>query len=235
MVERRMTESNQGEERRVLMIALSLNATMFVVGIVAGMLAKSTGLIADSLDMLADAGASYIAMVAIRRGGLFKARAATVSGTLLLMLGIGVLGEAIYRGLLQTAPRTGIMLAVAFLSLTVNSTVLYQLGKFRRQAVHMRATWIFTRADVIANIAVILSAMAISLTRLNLLDTIVGGGSVSTSAKRRGRFCEKPVKLLRLKSDNRILVCRLQGSNFLFNDEIFDSLSDTVADRTYLL
>jgi Co/Zn/Cd efflux system component len=175
MVERRMTESNQGEERRVLMIALSLNATMFVVGIVAGMLAKSTGLIADSLDMLADAGASYIAMVAIRRGGLFKARAATVSGTLLLMLGIGVLGEAIYRGLLQTAPRTGIMLAVAFLSLTVNSTVLYQLGKFRRQAVHMRATWIFTRADVIANIAVILSAMAISLTRLNLLDTIVGG------------------------------------------------------------
>lgn len=171
-----MTESNQGEERRVLMIALSLNATMFVVGIVAGMLAKSTGLIADSLDMLADAGAYYIAMVAIRRGGLFKARAATVSGTLLLMLGIGVLGEAIYRGLLQTAPQTGIMLAVAFLSLTVNSTVLYQLGKFRRQAVHMRATWIFTRADVIANIAVILSAMAISLTRLNLLDTIVGGG-----------------------------------------------------------
>ncbi len=122
----------------MLTIALSLNATMFVVGIIAGVLAKSTGLIADSLDMLADAGAYGIALIAIRRGGLFKARAATVSGVMLLMLGIGVLGEAIYRVLLQTSPQTGIMLTVAILSLAVNSTVLYQLGKFRRRAVHMR-------------------------------------------------------------------------------------------------
>jgi cation diffusion facilitator family transporter len=171
-----MTDANQGAERRVLTIALSLNALMFVVGIIAGVIAKSTGLIADSLDMLADAGAYGIALVAIRRGGLFKARAATVSGVMLLMLGIGVLGEAIYRGLLQTSPQTGIMLTVAMLSLVVNSTVLYLLGKFRRRAVHMRATWIFTRADVIANAAVIISAVVISLTRLNILDAIVGAG-----------------------------------------------------------
>jgi cation diffusion facilitator family transporter len=171
-----MTDANQGAERRVLTIALSLNALMFVVGIIAGVIAKSTGLIADSLDMLADAGAYGIALVAIRRGGLFKARAATVSGVMLLMLGIGVLGEAIYRGLLQTSPQTGIMLTVAMLSLVVNSTVLYLLGKFRRRAVHMRATWIFTRADVIANAAVIISAVVISLTRLNVLDAIVGAG-----------------------------------------------------------
>jgi Co/Zn/Cd efflux system component len=69
-----MTEANQSEERRVLMMALPLNATMFVVGIVAGVIAKSTGLIADSLNMLADAGAYGIALVAIRRGGLFKPR-----------------------------------------------------------------------------------------------------------------------------------------------------------------
>jgi cation diffusion facilitator family transporter len=171
-----MTDANQGAERRVLTIALSLNALMFVVGIIAGVIAKSTGLIADSLDMLADAGAYGIALVAIRRGGLFKARAATVSGVMLLMLGIGVLGEAIYRGLLQTSPQTGIMLTVAMLSLVVNSSVLYLLGKFRRRAVHMRATWIFTRADVIANAAVIISAVVISLTRLNILDAIVGAG-----------------------------------------------------------
>jgi Co/Zn/Cd efflux system component len=95
---------------------------------------------------------------------------------ILLVLGLGVLGEAIYRGLLQTSPQTGIMLTVAGLSLAVNSTVLYQLGKFRRRAVHMRATWIFTRADVIANAAVILSALVISLTRLNFVDAIVGAG-----------------------------------------------------------
>lgn len=169
-----MTEANQIEERRVLMMALSLNALMFVVGIVAGVIANSTGLIADSLDMLADAGAYGIALVAIRRGNFFKARAATVSGSFLLVLGIGVLGEAVRRALLETSPQSSIMLAVASLSLVVNSTVLYQLGKFRHRAVHMRATWIFTRADVIANLAVILSAVLIAWTRLNVLDSIVG-------------------------------------------------------------
>lgn len=169
-----MTEANQIEERRVLMMALSLNALMFVVGIVAGVIANSTGLIADSLDMLADAGAYGIALVAIRRGNFFKARAATVSGSVLLVLGIGVLGEAVRRALLETSPQSSIMLAVASLSLVVNSTVLYQLGKFRHRAVHLRATWIFTRADVIANLAVILSAVLIAWTRLNVLDSIVG-------------------------------------------------------------
>jgi Co/Zn/Cd efflux system component len=106
------------------MVALSLNAIMFVVGIIAGVIAKSTGLVADSLDMLADAGAYGIALVAIRRGGLFKARAATVSGLMLLVLGLGFLLDAIYRGLLQTSPQTGIMLTVAGLFLAVNSTVL---------------------------------------------------------------------------------------------------------------
>ena len=169
-----MTEANQIEERRVLMMALSLNALMFVVGIVAGVIANSTGLIADSLDMLADTGAYGIALVAIRRGNFFKARAATVSGSFLLVLGIGVLGEAVRRALLETSPQSSIMLAVASLSLVVNSTVLYQLGKFRHRAVHLRATWIFTRADVIANLAVILSAVLIAWTRLNVLDSIVG-------------------------------------------------------------
>ena len=169
-----MTEANQIEERRVLMMALSLNALMFVVGIVAGVIANSTGLIADSFDMLADAGAYGIALVAIRRGNFFKARAATVSGSVLLVLGIGVLGEAVRRALLETSPQSSIMLAVASLSLVVNSTVLYQLGKFRHRAVHLRATWIFTRADVIANLAVILSAVLIAWTRLNVLDSIVG-------------------------------------------------------------
>ena len=191
-----MTDADQGGERRVLTIALSLNAVMFVVGIIAGVIAKSTGLIADSLDMLADAGAYGIALIAIRRGGLFKARAATVSGVMLLMLGIGVLGEAIYRALLQTSPQTGIMLTVAILSLAVNSTVLYQLGKFRHRAVHMKATWIFTRADVIANVAVIISAVVISLTRLNVLDALVGAGIGLYVCKEAGKILREARKAL---------------------------------------
>jgi len=62
--------------RRSLRIALGLNATMFVVGLVAGVVAESTGLIANSLDMLADALAYAIGLAAISRSALFKTRAA---------------------------------------------------------------------------------------------------------------------------------------------------------------
>ena len=68
-------------ERRVLYIALGLNAAMAVIGGLAGWIAQSTGLLADALDMLADATAYTIALLAIGRSALFKIRAATLSGS----------------------------------------------------------------------------------------------------------------------------------------------------------
>jgi cation diffusion facilitator family transporter len=161
-------------QQRVLSIALVLNATMFVVGLIAGLVAQSTGLIADSLDMLADAAAYSIALSAVHRDDLFKARAASVSGSLLLVLGIGVLLDAIRRAVIGSAPESGVMIGVASISLVVNATVLYLLGKYRDQGVHLRATWIFTRVDVIANLAVILSGLIILVTSFRFADLIVG-------------------------------------------------------------
>ncbi|MBS1805522.1 MAG: cation transporter [Acidobacteria bacterium] len=69
----------------------------------------------------------------------------------------------------------GIMMAVAAISLLVNATVLYLLGKYRDREVQLRATWIFTRVDVIANVAVILSGLTILLTGFRFVDLIVGG------------------------------------------------------------
>jgi Co/Zn/Cd efflux system component len=48
-------EVTTANERRVLRIALALNAAMAVVGGLAGWIAQSTGLLADALDMLSDA------------------------------------------------------------------------------------------------------------------------------------------------------------------------------------
>jgi|SRR6185437_496041 len=161
-------------QKRVLRIALGLNATMFVVGLAAGIIAQSTGLIADSLDMLADATAYSIALAAVHRGGVFKARAARVSGIILLLLGIAVLLEVLRRGVLGSSPESGIMIGVAGISLAVNTIVLSLLAKYRHQEVHLRATWIFTRVDVIANLAVILSGVIILLSGFTFVDLIVG-------------------------------------------------------------
>jgi Co/Zn/Cd efflux system component len=161
-------------ERRVLSIALGLNASMFVVGLVAGLFGESLGLIADSLDMLADALAYGLSLAAIGRASIFKARVARMSGTLLLVLGLGVVVDVARRALAGSDPEAGIMLATASLSLVVNATVIRMLTRFRRGEVHLRAAWIFTRADVVANIGVILSAVLVFLTGSRYPDLIVG-------------------------------------------------------------
>jgi Co/Zn/Cd efflux system component len=67
------------------------------------------------------------------------------------------------------------MMAVAFLSFLVNASVLRMLGRYREGEVHLRATWIFTRVDVIANVAVMLSGLVVLLTGSQFPDLIVGG------------------------------------------------------------
>jgi cation diffusion facilitator family transporter len=158
----------------VLSIALVLNATMFVVGLAAGLVAQSTSLLADSLDMLSDASAYGIALVAIHRSAGFKVGAARLSGAILTILGLGVLVDVARRALLGAEPTSWIMLATATLSLIVNSTVLRLLTPFRSGEVHLRATWIFTRADVVANLAVIAAGAIVMLVGWRWVDLVVG-------------------------------------------------------------
>ncbi len=168
------TAAETAAQRRVLWIALALNAAMFVVETTAGVLGNSTGLIADGLDMLADASAYAVGLLAVGRSGLFKANAARASGVLLLILGIGVLFDVARRIVSGEPPEGSWMIGIAFVALVVNATVLRLLSQQRSEEVHMRATWIFTRADVVANIAVILSGAAVLLTGWRYVDLIVG-------------------------------------------------------------
>ena len=161
-------------ERRAVTIALILNAAMFVVGMAAGLIAGSSGLLADALDMLSDSLAYAISLVAIGKSGLFKRRAATISGLLLAILGVAVIVDTIRRALGDESPLGWIMIASGVASLIVNTYVLRLLSPFRKGEVHLRASWIFTRADVVANLGVIVAAALVLLTRSNLPDVIVG-------------------------------------------------------------
>jgi len=154
-------EVKTGLERRVLRIALLLNAAMAVVGGLAGWIAQSTGLLADALDMLSDATAYAIALMAIGRSAVFKTRAATLSGSILLILGVGVLVEVGRRMIYGAEPLSEWMIGTALLSLVVNSVVLRMLAPMKSGEVHLRATWLFTRADVVANLGVILAGVLV--------------------------------------------------------------------------
>lgn len=161
-------------ERRTIAIALSLNAAMFLIGTIAGLVARSNALLADALDMLADSSAYGIALLAIGRAAAFKRRAAVASGLILATLGVGVIADAVRRALVGVEPDGWIMAVTAFLSLIVNASVLKMLAPYRKGEVHLRAAWIFTRADVIANLGVISAAMLVLATSSSVPDLLVG-------------------------------------------------------------
>ncbi len=162
------------QERRVLRIALGLNAAMAVIGGLAGWIAQSTGLLADALDMLSDATAYAIALLAISRSALFKIRAATLSGAILLVLGAGVLVEVGRRVIGGAEPLSEWMIGTAILSLIVNLAVLRMLAPMKSGEVHLRATWLFTRADVVANLGVILAGLLILWFGVPYPDYVIG-------------------------------------------------------------
>jgi len=161
-------------ERATLRVALGLNVAMFVIGMAAGLWAQSSGLMADALDMLADASAYALALLAVSRGMAFKRIAARWSGSLLLILGVGIILDAVRRGVFGSEPWGPAMMAFSLLSLAVNVTVLRKLDTFRHGEVHLRATWLFTRVDVIVNVAVFASGLLVWLTDLRVADLLVG-------------------------------------------------------------
>ena len=157
-------EAKNAQERKILMIALALNATMAVVGGIAGWIGQSTGLLADALDMLSDATA-YAS---------FKANAATLSGIALLLLGLGVLFEVGRRVVYGAEPASGWMIGTAIVSFIVNMSVLRMLAPLKSGEVHLRATWIFTRADIVANVGVIVAGMLVFWLRSPIPDYVIG-------------------------------------------------------------
>ena len=78
------------------------------------------------------------------------------------------------RALVGGEPEGWIMALIALLSLIVNASVLKVLAPYRKGEVHLRAAWIFTRADVIANLGVIIAAMLVIATNSGIPDLLVG-------------------------------------------------------------
>lgn len=168
------TEQADKLERKTLLILLFINAFMFVTELILGWLAQSTGLIADSLDMLADAAVYGLSFYAVGKGVLHQAKAAQVSGFLQVILGIGVLFEVVRRLLFGSEPQSLLIISVGAAALLANVVCLVLISKHRDGGVHMRASWIFSTNDVIANLGVIVSGVLVAVMGSRFPDLVVG-------------------------------------------------------------
>jgi cation diffusion facilitator family transporter len=161
-------------ERRTLRQVLAINAFMFVVELVLGLRAQSTGLIADSLDMLADASVYGLSLLAVDRGHQRQRRAARASGWMQIGLAGLVLLDGSRRFLLGSEPQGGWMMAVGLAALVANVLCLALISRHREGGVHMRASLIFSTNDTLANAGVILSGLLVQLLDSRLPDLVIG-------------------------------------------------------------
>jgi cation diffusion facilitator family transporter len=163
-------------QARVLWILLAINGAMFVAELGAGIFAESTGLIADSFDMLADAAVYGVSLYAVSRSALARASAASLSGHFQLGLGVFAFFEVARRALVGSSPEPSFMIAVSIVALVANIACLRLVAAHREGGVHMRASFIFSQNDVIANCAVILSGLFVALSGWPFWDLLAGAG-----------------------------------------------------------
>ncbi|MCB4823050.1 cation transporter [Roseicella aerolata] len=167
-------DARDAGERRTLAWVLCINlAQALGVGTV-GLVASSTGLMGAALDNLADAGVYAVSLYAVGRTVTAKARVARLSGVLLIALGIGLLVEVIRRFSAGADPVGIAMIVTALVNAAVNVLCLRLLRPRREEGVHLKASWIFTTNDMLANAGIVLSGVAVMLTGSAVPDLLIG-------------------------------------------------------------
>ena len=159
--------------KRALWIVVVLNVGYSLVEIVAGFVARSQALQADSLDFLGDGLISLLGLLAINWRSVWRARSALIQGLFLGALGLSVLAGTIYRVFVLNEPEAELMGVFGLIALLVNVAAALLLIPHRAGDANVRAVWLFSRNDAIGNLAVIVAALLVAWTSTPWPDLIV--------------------------------------------------------------
>lgn len=174
MVEKAKATGQEQTESKVLKILLAINASMFVAEIILGFVAQSTGLIADAMDMFADAAVYGISLYAVGKAKSLQFKAARLSGYAQMALSLFALAEVLRRFIFGSDPEPSFMVWVSIVALIANVICLVLISKHREAGVHMKASLIFSANDVIANGGVILAGALVYFMKSPYPDLVIG-------------------------------------------------------------
>lgn len=152
---------NDAAWRRVLWVALVINAAMFGVEIVAGVTAGSASLKADALDFLGDAANYAISLGVAGMALAWRARAAMAKGVSILLFGMWVLGNTVWMATQGIVPAAETMGVVGVIAIVANLACAAMLWRHREGDANRRSVWICSRNDAIGNIAVVAAALGV--------------------------------------------------------------------------
>jgi Co/Zn/Cd efflux system component len=170
--------------RKILWIALAVNAAMFFIEVGAGFTAGSMSLLADSLDFLGDAANYGISLWVLGMTLTMRARASMIKAWSMGLFGVWVLGSTVWHAVSGSVPDARAMGLVGSLALAANVGVAVLLYRYRAGDSNMRSVWLCTRNDALGNLAVLLAALGVFGTGTAwpdlLVAAIMGGLALSS-------------------------------------------------------
>lgn len=172
--------------RRVLWVALCINAAMFAVELAGGLRADSVSLLADAVDFFGDAANYGVSLLVLGMALAWRARAALFKGLTMGGFGVFVLGRAAWSWASGSVPEPVTMGAIGTLALAANVAVALMLYAWRDGDANMRSVWLCSRNDAIGNLAVMAAALGVFGTGSAWPDLAVAAvmGTLALSAAR---------------------------------------------------
>ncbi len=159
--------------RRILWIALIVNASMFAIEIFFSLRSGSVALLADAIDFFGDAANYGISIWVLAMSVQARATAALLKAASMALFGIGILIHAAWNLITGVLPDAQTMSLVGLLALAANVGVAILLYAYRNGDSNMRSVWLCTRNDALGNIAVIIAAIGVFGTGTAWPDLIV--------------------------------------------------------------
>jgi Co/Zn/Cd efflux system component len=147
--------------RRILWIALIVNAAMFGVELVAGLESNSVSLLADAVDFAGDAANYGLSLAVLSMALVWRSRAALLKGATMLLYGLFVLARSGWIVHTGSVPDPLTMGIIGFVALLANTGVAVLLFTFRNGDANMRSVWLCSRNDAISNVAVMLAGLGV--------------------------------------------------------------------------
>lgn len=166
--------SNAHDESRLLKKLFAINAVMFLFELILGLVAESIGLISDSFDMLADSGVYLISLYAVGKTIQVKKKSALTNGIFQIIIGVGILLETVRRFIYGSDPEPSYMIAVSLVALMANVYCMVLLSKHKNGEVHLKASYICSSTDVMANMGVIIAGALVFFLKSPYPDLVIG-------------------------------------------------------------
>ena len=193
----------QARQAGTLRIVLATNAVMFVVEFASGIWARSTALLADSLDNLGDATTYGLSLYAVERGRRAKAKVALFKSGLILIAAIFVVAQVIYGATHPAVPVFEAMTAISLVALAANGTCLALLWKHRQEDVNMSSVWECSRNDIASSMAVFGAAALVWATDSGWPDLLVAAALAALLLRSAARVCGSALRELRFQEEGR--------------------------------